>query len=120
MKLDVLTRGDMTEPARVARSHAGKGAHLRRGDDPLRRLDAHHLDAVLPLAVRAAHETEAPPLIRRHLAALELPQRLDELVDVVLAGKIQVRTPYRLRIIDHGHTSPRCSPLLRPALPEHA
>ena len=64
MELDVLSRGDVAEAARVARRHAGKRAHLRRGDDPLRGLDAHHLDAVLTLPVGPAHEPESPPVRR--------------------------------------------------------
>ena len=52
---------------------------------------------------------------RRHWSAgispaLEPGQHLDELVDVVLARKIQARTPQRLRVIDCGHTSPRLLP----------
>ena len=93
MKLDVLSRGDVAETARVAGGDAGKRAHLRRGDDPLRRLDAQHLHAVLPLTVRPAHEPVPAPLVGRHLATLEPGQHLDEFVDVVLAGEIQARTP---------------------------
>src|SRR5258705_2571316 len=114
MELDVLPGGDVAEAARVARGHVGKRAHLRRGHDSLRRLDAHHLDAILTLAIRPAHEAEPPPHVGGHLAALELAQHLDELVDVVLAGEVQVRTPYRFWVIDCGHTSPHCSRLLRP------
>ena len=60
----------------------------------MRNLHAQHLRiAALPLTVRAAHEPVPAPLIGRHLAALEPGQHLDELVDVVLAGKVQARTP---------------------------
>ena len=57
------------------------------------RLDAQHLHAILPLTVRPAHESVPAPLVGRHLATLEPGQHLDELVDVVLTGEIQARTP---------------------------
>jgi hypothetical protein len=37
---------------------------------------------VLPLPVRPAHEAKLPPGFGRNLAAFELFERLDELVDV--------------------------------------
>ena len=70
MKLDVLPRRDVAEPAREPLADFGQRLELRRGEDALRNLDAQHLHvAGLPLAVGAAHETEHPPLVGRQLAA---------------------------------------------------
>ena len=105
VELDVLPRRDVAEPARVLRAGVGEGAHLRAGHDPLRNLDPHHLDVVLPLAVGAAHQAELPPRFGGQLAALVLFELVDELVDVALVRERQARTPER-RVIDCGHTSP--------------
>ena len=78
-----------------------------RLDDALRRLDAQHLDAVLTLAVGAARQPKAPPVVRGEFAALELVQQVDELVDVALVGKIQIGTPESPGVVNCGHTSPR-------------
>ena len=89
--LDVLPRGDVTEAARIPRRDARQRPHLRGRDDALRDLDPQHLDVVLTLPVRAAHEPETPPVFRRDLAALVLAEHIDELVDVALVGKVQAR-----------------------------
>ena len=53
------------------------------GEHALRDLHAQHLRVVgLALAVGAAHEPEGAPLVGADLAALELRQRVGELVDV--------------------------------------
>src|SRR5262245_23848503 len=64
MKLDVLTRGDVTEAPRVALAHVGKGCELVGCQDALRHLDAQHLRVGgLPLPVGAANEPKRTPLI---------------------------------------------------------
>ena len=75
-----------------------------RGEDALRNLDAQHLHvAGLPLAVGAPDEAEHPPLIGRQLAALELLERGDELVDVGLARERKAGPSERLGIVYGCH-----------------
>ena len=106
--LDVLPGGDVAEAARIPGRNVGKRAHLRPGDDPLRDLDAHHLHAVLPLAVGAAQQAETPPVVGRDLAVLVPAQRLDELVDVALPRERPAVAPDRpLCFTCYGHNSPR-------------
>src|SRR4029078_7201344 len=96
VKLQVLSRRDVTEPARVTVRDVGEGVQLRRIEDALRDLDAEHrrvaglaladLDgerrrvAGLALAVRAAHQTDRPPLVRPDLTGLEFREHVRELV----------------------------------------
>src|SRR5262245_35285653 len=64
VKLDVLTRGDVSEATRILLTDIGERIELRLVEDPLRNLDAQHLNvAGLPLAVRAADEPERAPAI---------------------------------------------------------
>jgi hypothetical protein len=53
MELDVLSRGQVRDAARVSVSDVGDPAKLGRGHPAERDLDAHHLDAVLALAIDA-------------------------------------------------------------------
>ena len=104
MELDVLPRGDVAEAAREPLADLGQRLELRRGEDALRNLDAQHLHvAGLPLAVRAADEAEHPPLIGGQLAALELLERGDELVDVGLAREGEAGPAERLGIVYGCH-----------------
>ena len=99
MKLDVLPRGDVAEPARVLLGDVRERAELRRGQHPLRDLHANHLRIVdLALSVGAANEAEDAPLLRCDLAALELAEHLGELVDVGIARKRQPRAAKRFRV----------------------
>ena len=92
MELDVLTRGDVAEAARVALADVGQRVELRAGEDALRNLHAQHLRVFrLTLSVGAAHQPERAPLIGRHLAALVPFERRHELVDVGLARERQPR-----------------------------
>ena len=96
MKLDVLPRGDVAEAARESLADLGQRLELRRGEHALRNLDAQHLHvARLPLAVGAADEAEHAPLIGRQLAALELLERRDKLVDIGFARKRKPRPSER-------------------------
>ena len=100
VELDVLARGDVAEAAREPLAHFGQRLELWCGQDTLRNLDAQHLHvAGLPLAVGAADEPEHPPLIGRQLAALELLERGDELVDVGLAREREARPSERLGVV---------------------
>src|SRR4030095_10785273 len=56
--------------------------------------------------VGAAHEPELAPVLCGNLAALELAQRLDELVDVVFFGKGGARAP-GVCLVKGRHSSPR-------------
>ncbi len=85
MKLDVLPRRDVAEPARILLADVGQRAQLRRGQQTLRDLDPEHLRVFrLALSVSAADQPERAPLIRRHLAALVLAEHGDELLDIGL------------------------------------
>ena len=97
VELHVLARGDVPEAARVLVGDVGEPVELRRGQDPLRDLDADHVDVGLTLTVGAAAEAIDLELVRRHLAALEALQMLDEVVDVGGARKFE-----RLRHRGHG------------------
>src|SRR5207253_7302933 len=60
-----------------------------------------HLEvSVLALRVGPAHESKRSPLVGRQLTALELLERLDELVDLGLVRERQLRPAQRLRIVD--------------------
>ena len=104
MELDVLPRGDVAEAARELLAYIGERLELRGGEDALRNLDAQHLHvAGLPLAVGAPHEAEHAPLIGRQLAALELLERGDKLVDVGLARERKAGPSERLGIVYGCH-----------------
>ena len=104
MELDVLSCGDVAEAARESLAHFGERLELRSGEHALRNLDAQHLHVSgLPLAVRAADETEHAPLIRGQLAAFEFLERGDKLVDVGLARERKARPPERLGIVYGCH-----------------
>ena len=88
MKLDVLSRRDVAEAARVPRAHVGQRLELIGAQHALRDLHAQHLRVRrLPLAVGAAHQAEGAPLVRRELPALVALERRHEFVDVGLAGE---------------------------------
>ena len=106
VQLDVLPRRHVAEAARVLRRHRGERAHLPAAHDALRRLHAQHLHAVLALAVGAARQAIAPPVVGSHLAAFELAEKVHELVDVLLAGKVHASTPDHPGFVNCGHTSP--------------
>ena len=92
VELDVLPRRDVPEAARVALGDVRERLELRPVEDALRDLDPQHLRvARLPLAVRAAHQAEGPPLVGRQLAALVGVERADELVDLGLVRERQPR-----------------------------
>ena len=82
VKLQVLPRGDVPEPARIALGHVGQRVNLRDVHQTLRDLDANHLHVRLPLPVGAAQQAERAPLIRAELAALERFELGDELVNL--------------------------------------
>ena len=71
--------------------HEGEGPRLVGVHQPLRDLETHHLDAVLPLPVGAAQQPESTPLIGGDLAALEFRQVVRELVDVRRLGEREAR-----------------------------
>jgi hypothetical protein len=100
VQLYVLPRGDVTESARMALAHLCERLELRRVEDPLRDLDAEHLVVgVLPLAVRSAQQPELAPFVRRDVAALELAEHVDELIDVGCVGEGQPGGSERPRIV---------------------
>jgi hypothetical protein len=109
VELHVLPRGDVTEAPRVTIGDARERLELRAGQDALRHFDAQHLRVLrLALSVGAAHEAVRPPLVGRDLAALELPQHADELVDLGLLRERQARASERLAIVDCSHMAPLC------------
>src|SRR5438874_831518 len=66
----------------------------------LRHLHPQHLRVFrLPLAVRAAHETEPSPLFGIDFAAFETAERLDELIDLRGFSKRQPRASCGLGIV---------------------
>jgi hypothetical protein len=88
MKLNILARRDVAEPARVALADLGQHAQLRARDDALRDLDAQHLGVGrLTLSVSAPQQTKRAPLVRRHFTALVFLEHGHELVNVGLIGK---------------------------------
>ena len=100
VELDILTRRDMSEPARIAVGDIRQRFELVARNCTLRNLHTQHLRVVgLPLSVRAAHEPELPPLVGRHLATLVALERGDELVDVGAAGERQSRPPVGFWIV---------------------
>ncbi len=104
VELDILPRRDVTEPAREPLADFGERLELRGGENTLRNLDAQHLHvARLPLAVRAPHEAEHPPLVGGQLAALEFLQRGHELVDVGLAREREAGPSQGLGIVYRCH-----------------
>ena len=83
VKLDVLARRDVAEPAGVLLGDICECAELLGGQQTLRDLDPQHRRiGVLPLAVRAAYEAEFPPRFRRHVAVLVLLEHAYEFVDI--------------------------------------
>ena len=99
MELDVLPRGDVAETARVALGDLRQRVELIAAQHALRDLHADHVQVVLPLAVKAAHQAECPPLVGAQLSAFKRVQRLDELVEVGLRGKRQTRSSQRPHVI---------------------
>jgi hypothetical protein len=87
MELHILPCRDVREPARIPIRHVRERFDLSGSQDTLRDLYAKHVHFVLPLPVGAAHQTELAPCLAGNLAAFELPECLDELVDVMLVGK---------------------------------
>jgi hypothetical protein len=92
------------EPAREPLADFGKGLELLRREDALRNLDAQHLHVTsLPLAIRTANKPEHTPLIGSEIAALELLECGDELVDVGLAREREAGSSKRLGIVYGCH-----------------
>ncbi len=99
VELDVLTRGDVAEAARVPLRDVGERPELIAREHALRDLHADHVQVVLPLAVEPAHQAECPPLVRPEPPVFECVERLDELVEIGLRGKRQTRPSQRPHVI---------------------
>lgn len=112
MELDVLACGDVAKAARIGLGHRREGVQLAQVEHSLRHLDPKHVDvAVLPLAIGPAHQAKRAPFVGADLPTLELLQRGEELVDVVLVGERETRATEGLRIVNGCHYR-------APALPE--
>ena len=107
VQLNVLSRGDVPEAARVALRDVSKGVELLADQDPLRNLDSQHLRiAGLPLAVRAAEQPEGAPLVWTDVPAFEPCEQRDELVDVRFTGEREPSAPECFAILDSCHYCP--------------
>ena len=99
VELHVLPRGDVPAADGVPLRDVSQRAQLRRREDALGDLDAHHHRvAFLPLAVDAVHQAELLPRIGGDLAALELAQHGDERVQILLVGEAEAGGTERLAI----------------------
>ena len=98
VELDVLTRGDVAEAARVRVADFGERASAGRLVITPCGIFTRSIDAScdLALSVRAAQQAERAPLVRRDLAALVLLEHDDELVDIGFVGERQPRAPVRI------------------------
>jgi hypothetical protein len=113
MKLQVLTRGDVSEPARIPLGHVSQCVELLGVAQALRELDANHLHVRLPLPVGAAQQAERAPLIRAELAALERFELGDELVNLRRIRKRGPRASKRLGVVHCCHDDCSVTPATR-------